>query len=124
MKMTLTAIRVSVVLMLICGFIYPLVTTGIAQTIFPKQANGSLIQSNGRIIGSELLAQNVESPKLFHPRASAANFDPTASAGSNKAVAIRDYVNGIADQIDAIKKDNPNIEEHPCRFSNGIGLWI
>jgi K+-transporting ATPase ATPase C chain len=121
MKMTLTAIRVSVVLMLICGLLYPLVTTGIAQTIFPKQANGSLIQSNGSIIGSELLAQNVESPKLFHPRASAANFDPTASAGSNKAVAAQDYVNGIADQIKAIKKENPNIKDIPADLVTGSG---
>ncbi|MDQ0914543.1 potassium-transporting ATPase subunit KdpC [Paenibacillus sp. V4I5] len=124
MKMTLTAFRVSVVLMLICGLIYPLVTTGIAQTIFPKQADGSLIQSNGTVIGSELLAQNVESPKLFHPRSSAAKYDPTASAGSNQAVASEDYVNGIADQIDALKKDNPNIKDIPADLvtSSGSGF--
>ena len=59
MKMTLTAIRVSVLFMIVCGLIYPLVTTGIAQILFPKQANGSSIESNGSVIGSELLAQNV-----------------------------------------------------------------
>lgn len=121
MKNTLTAIRVSLVLMLVCGIIYPLVTTGIAQTIFPKQADGSLIQLNGKVIGSELLAQNVESPKLFHPRASAAKYDPTASAGSNKAVASQDYVNGIADQIDALKKDNPTIKDIPADLVTGSG---
>lgn len=114
MKMTLTAIRVSVVLMLLCGLIYPLVTTGVAQMIFPKQANGSLIESNGTVIGSELLAQNFQSPKLFHPRASAAKYDPTSSAGSNTAVASEDYVKGIADQIDALKKDNPNLKDIPA----------
>lgn len=121
MKNTLTAIRVSLVLMLMCGIIYPLATTGIAQTIFPKQADGSLIQLNGKVIGSELLAQNVESPKLFHPRASAAKYDPTASAGSNKAVASQDYVNGIADQIDALKKDNPTIKDIPADLVTGSG---
>jgi potassium-transporting ATPase KdpC subunit len=121
MKMTLTAIRVSVVLMLLCGLIYPLVTTGIAQTLFPKQAGGSLIQSNGTVIGSELLAQNFQSPKLFQPRASAAKYDPTASVGSNTAVASEDYVKGIADQIDALKQDNPNMKDIPADLVTGSG---
>ncbi|NEW08318.1 potassium-transporting ATPase subunit KdpC [Paenibacillus sp. SYP-B3998] len=114
MKMILTAIRVSVVLMLICGLIYPLVTTGVAQVLFPKQANGSLIESGGALVGSELLAQNVESPKLFHPRASNAKYDPTSSAGSNTAVASEDYVKGIADQIEALKQENPKLKEVPA----------
>ncbi|WP_410512282.1 potassium-transporting ATPase subunit KdpC [Paenibacillus sp. BR2-3] len=121
MRMTLTAIRVSVVLMLICGLIYPLVTTGIAQTIFPKQADGSLIQSSGAVVGSELLAQNVQSPKLFHPRSSAAKYDPTTSMGSNMAVASEGYVKGIADQVDVLKKNNPNIKDIPADLVTGSG---
>jgi potassium-transporting ATPase KdpC subunit len=113
MKLTLTAARASVVLMLLCGLVYPLIITGIAQMMFPKQANGSLIQLDGIIIGSELLAQNVQSPKLFHPRASAANYDPTASAGSNTAVASEEYVKGIADKVNEVKKDNPNVRDIP-----------
>ena len=124
MNMLLTAIRVPIVLMLICGLIYPLVTTGIAQIIFPKQANGSLIQSNGTIIGSELLAQQFQSPKLFHPRASAAKYDPTASAGSNRAVSDADYVKQIAAQIDALKKENSNLQDIPADLvtSSGSGF--
>ncbi|MFD0697589.1 potassium-transporting ATPase subunit KdpC [Paenibacillus sp. GCM10027628] len=124
MKMILTAIRVSVVLMLLCGLIYPLVTTWAAQAIFPKQADGSLIESGGQIIGSELLAQSVQSPKLFHPRASNAKYDPTASAGSNMAVASEDYVKGIADQVDEIKKDNPDLKDIPADLvtSSGSGF--
>jgi K+-transporting ATPase ATPase C chain len=102
--------------MLVCGLIYPLVTTGIAQAIFPKQANGSLIESNGTVIGSELLAQNFESPKLFHPRASNAKYDPTSSAGSNVAVASSDYAKGIADKIDALKQENPNLKDIPAEL--------
>lgn len=121
MGMTLIAIRVSLVLMLICGLLYPFVTTGVAQAIFPKQADGSLIQAGGTIVGSELLAQNVQSPKLFHPRASAAKYDPKASAGSNTAVASDDYVKGIAAQIDDLKKDNPNLTDVPADLVTGSG---
>ncbi|WP_261381380.1 potassium-transporting ATPase subunit KdpC [Paenibacillus cremeus] len=112
--MIMTAIRSSVVLMLLCGLIYPLVTTGVAQALFPKQADGSLIESGGQIVGSELLAQGVDSPKLFHPRVSNAKYDPTASAGSNMAIASDDYVQGIADQIDELKKDNPKLTDIPA----------
>jgi K+-transporting ATPase ATPase C chain len=114
MKMTWIAIRASIVLMVICGLIYPLVTTGVAQAIFPKQANGSLIEANGVVQGSELLAQNFESPRFFHPRASNAKYDPKSSAGSNVAIASDDYVKGISDQIDAWKKENPLLTEVPA----------
>ncbi|MFC5653473.1 potassium-transporting ATPase subunit KdpC [Paenibacillus solisilvae] len=114
MKSVITAVRVSLLFMILCGIIYPLATTGVAQVLFPKQANGSLIESAGVVIGSELLAQNVESPKLFHPRASAAKYDPTASSGSNVAVASSDYAQGIADKIDALKKLNPELTDIPA----------
>src|SRR5665647_783073 len=92
MKLLWIAIRTSVVLLVICGFIYPLVTTGLAQLLFHKQANGSLVEVNGLVQGSELLAQEFKSPKLFHSRASAAAYNPTGSAGSNKAIASDDYI--------------------------------
>lgn len=114
MKSVFIAIRVSLFFMIICGLIYPLATTGVAQVLFPKQANGSLIESKGVVIGSELLAQDFESPKLFHPRASAAKYDPTASAGSNLAVASSDYAQGIADQINVLKKENPQLTDIPA----------
>ena len=114
MKSVIIAVRVSLLFMIVCGLIYPLVTTGIAQVLFPKQANGSLIESGGIVIGSELLAQNFESPKLFHPRASAAKYDPTASSGSNTAVASSDYAEAMAEKIDALKKENPNLTDIPA----------
>jgi K+-transporting ATPase ATPase C chain len=121
MKMTLTAIRVSATLMLLCGLIYPLITTGLAQALFPKQANGSLITSGDVVIGSELLAQSVTSAKLFHPRASAAKYDPTASAGSNRAVASEDYVKEIKDRISKLKKDNPSLKAIPSDLVTASG---
>ncbi|SFT29421.1 potassium-transporting ATPase subunit KdpC [Paenibacillus sp. BC26] len=114
MKMTLTAIRLSVVLMLLCGLIYPLVTTGVAGALFPKQAEGSLIEVNGKVVGSELLAQDFQSSKLFHPRASNAKYDPTATAGSNMAIAYPEYVKAMKEQIDALRKDNPNLTDIPA----------
>lgn len=117
-------IRVSLVLMLLCGLGYPLVTTGAAQALFPRQADGSLIESSGGVIGSELLAQNVESPKLFQPRASNAKYDPTASAGSNRAVASEDYVQEIAGKIAQVKQENPSLTVIPADLVtvSGSGL--
>lgn len=114
MKSVFVAIRVSILFMIVCGLIYPLVTTGVAQVLFPKQADGSLIESGGTVIGSELLAQGFESPKLFHPRVSTAKYDPTASSGSNTAVASSDYAASLAEKIDALKQENPSLTDIPA----------
>ena len=80
------ALRMTVLLTVLTGLVYPGVITGLCQVFFRNQANGSLVAQNGQIIGSSLLAQNFTRPEYFHPRPSAAGsdgYDPTASGGSN-----------------------------------------
>jgi len=80
------AVLLTVVLMVITGFAYPGIVTGLASVIFPRQANGSLISKDGRVIGSSLIGQKFEQPWYFHTRPSAAGdgYDATASSGTNK----------------------------------------
>src|SRR5215471_9772212 len=81
----LPGLRIKLFMTVVLGIAYPLVMTGISQVLFPKQANGSLITEGGKVIGSELIAQNFAKPEYFHPRASAAGsgYDATSSGGTN-----------------------------------------
>ena len=69
------ALLVSIAMFAICGFAYPMIMTGISQIIFPHQANGSLIEENGEVVGSSLVGQDFMDERLFHCRPSAYNYN-------------------------------------------------
>ena len=79
------AIVMTLLLCAITGFVYPGIVTGLAQLLFPRQANGSLVTVNGRVVGSALIGQAFTQPWYFHPRPSAAGngYDDTLSSGTN-----------------------------------------
>lgn len=80
------ALRMTALLTVLTGLLYPTLVTAICQTVFREQANGSLLSQNGKIIGSSLIGQNFARPEYFHPRPSAAGnngYDATASSASN-----------------------------------------
>lgn len=100
------AIALTFVLMLITGLVYPGVVTGLAQLLFPRQANGSLIvASNGQVVGSALIGQSFARPEYFHPRPSAAGagYDDTLSGGTNKGPTDRKLADTlIAQAVDSV----------------------
>ena len=104
-----TSIRFTIVTTVLVGLGYPLLVTGIAATLFPHNAAGSLILKDGQIIGSELLAQSFTSDKYFHPRPSAAGngYDATSSGGSNLAQSSKTLVDRIQGSIDKLALENP-----------------
>jgi len=116
------AIVVLVALTLITGLVYPLALTGIAEVIFPKQAQGSLIERDGTVVGSALIGQVFTSDKYFHGRPSATTAtdpnDPTKtvpapynaanSGGSNLGPSNKALIDRVQGDIDTLKKENPN----------------
>lgn len=105
-----TIVRLAVLFILLCGVVYPLVCTGIAQLAMPEQANGSLIKNEaGQVIGSELIGQNFTDPKYFHGRVSSIDYNGAASGSGNYAPSNPDLLQRTKDSIEAWKKENPDV---------------
>jgi K+-transporting ATPase ATPase C chain len=99
------AILMALVLCVITGLIYPGVVTAVAQLLFNRQANGSLVRVHGRLVGSELIGQPFARPEYFHPRPSAAGtgYDATASSGTNKGPTDRKLADSlIGPRVDSL----------------------
>jgi K+-transporting ATPase ATPase C chain len=106
-----TSIRFTLVTTVLLGLGYPLLVTAIAGVLFPHKAAGSLILKDGKVIGSELLAQSFTSDRYFHPRLSAAGngYDATASGGSNLAQSSKALVDRVQASIDKLSQENPGL---------------
>lgn len=109
------AIVISVLMLLITGLIYPLLTTGVANLLFPYQAQGSLISVNGKVVGSELIGQYFTAPQYFHPRPSATSktggtdslpYNAAQSSGSNLGPTNQKLIQGVKDGAAAYRKEN------------------
>ena len=107
MKAILQSLRLYIILTLLTGILYPLAMTGVAQLLFPKQANGSRIVENGKLIGSDLLVQKFESPRYFWPRPSSADYATVPSGASNKGPTSADLKKSIDERRAKFGKDAP-----------------
>lgn len=106
-----TSVRMTVVSVVLLGLIYPLAMTGIAHVIFPRQANGSLVERGGRVVGSEIIGQLWTKPQYFHGRPSAAGksgYDPTSTGGTNYGPSSKKLMEQTRAAILELKKENPN----------------
>jgi len=110
MKTFLPAARLFIALTVLTGVIYPLLVTGMAKAMFPKQANGSLVTTNGKVAGSELLAQRFGEDKYFWPRPSAGddgtNYATVASSASNLGPTSSNLVATVQARIAAFQTAN------------------
>ncbi|HKW01477.1 MAG TPA: potassium-transporting ATPase subunit KdpC [Vicinamibacterales bacterium] len=104
-----TALLMTVVTTILLGLVYPLVITGLAQLLFPDQANGQLIARDGQIVGSRLIGQTFSSAKYFHSRPSAAGtgYDATRSGGTNLGPTSKKLIDAVTANVEAARKDNP-----------------
>ncbi len=116
------AIVMIILLTVITGFAYPLGMTGLAQLIFPHQANGSLIEKDGKVIGSELIGQNFADARYFHGRPSAttdtdpndptktvpAPYNASNSGGANAGPTSKSLIDRVTQDADKLKAENPS----------------
>ncbi len=103
----LTAFLMTIATTILLGIIYPLAVTGMAQVLFPKKANGELIEVNGKLVGSRLIAQSFTGAGYFHPRPSAVNYDPTNSNGSQLGPTNHQLIDRVKGDVATLQAENP-----------------
>ncbi|HXY25626.1 MAG TPA: potassium-transporting ATPase subunit KdpC [Candidatus Acidoferrum sp.] len=103
------AIRFTLITTLLFGLVYPLIVTGLSQLLFPHQANGSLVQRDGKVIGSELIGQTFSSDGYFHSRPSSAGdgYDAANSSGSNLAPTNHALIERVQGDVARLHAENP-----------------
>lgn len=103
------ALVMTAALTVVVGLVYPLAVTGVAQTVFPRQAAGSLIERNGAVVGSELIGQSFTGDKYFHGRPSATTppYNAANSGGSNLGPTSKTLAERIRADVETLKAENP-----------------
>jgi K+-transporting ATPase ATPase C chain len=122
-----TALRVTIVSIVLLGFIYPLAMTAIAAVLFPRQANGSLVTVNGKVVGSSIIGQLWTKPQYFAGRPSAAGkgYDPTSTGGTNLGPTSKKLIDSTKATIAELEKQNPDAAGPPpidLVTSSGSGI--
>ena len=108
MKNFMTAVLMTVVTTILLGLIYPLVVTGLAQVIFPDNANGQLIRAaDGTVVGSRLIGQPFSSPGYFRSRPSPVGYDAGASSGSNLGPTNQKLIDRVKADVEKLQAENP-----------------
>src|SRR5512146_2611261 len=108
-KNLITAVLMTITTTILLGIVYPLVVTGIAQAVFPDQANGQLIKRGGQFVGSSIIGQRFSGPGYFDARPSAAGngYDAANSAGSNLGPTNRKLIDRVHQDVVALQAQNP-----------------
>ncbi|MDA1477348.1 potassium-transporting ATPase subunit KdpC [Bacillus changyiensis] len=110
MKELGTIMRVSLLLMIVCGLAYPLALTGISQVVMPDNSNGSLVYNKkGEVVGSKLIGQSFTEPRFFHGRESSINYDASGSGSPNEAPSNPNFLKRVKIAMQKWEKDNPDV---------------
>ena len=113
MRSMIIAIKMTVVLTVLTGILYPVAMVGLARIVFPSQAEGSLIYRNGAPVGSSLIGQNFKAPGYFHSRPSAAGsngYDATSSSGSNLGPTNKSLIDSVKQRLKGVLEENPGAQ--------------
>ncbi len=107
----ITAVLMTIATTILLGIIYPLVVTGLAQLLFPRQANGQLIHKDGKIVGSSIIGQGFSGPSYFHSRPSSAGngYDAANSNGSQFGPTNQKLIDRVKGDVAAAGADNPGV---------------
>jgi K+-transporting ATPase ATPase C chain len=107
-----TALKMTIVLTVLTGIVYPVAMAGIANLLFPYQAQGSLVSRDGKVVGSALIGQNFTAPRYFQSRPSAAGdkgYDASNSGGSNLGPTNKALIDAVRQRLKAVIENNPGV---------------